>query len=153
MKSDLMFSSKPTVWVTPQDFFDKLNSIFHFTTDVCALPDNAKCDHYYTPDQDGLRQTWAGSCFMNPPYGRKVGEWIEKAYWSAKQNGTTVVCLVPARVDTRWWHDYCARAVEIYFVKGRLRFGNAQHNAPFPSAVVVFGPTIRDAFEEGNCER
>lgn len=82
---------------------------------------------------------------MNPPYGRKISAWVEKAYKSAKENGATVVCLLPARVDTRWWHDYCMNG-EIYYIKGRLKFGNAKNAAPFPSAVVVFRPQAKDAF-------
>lgn len=145
MNADLMFSSKTDLWATPQDFFDRLDAVFRFETDVCALPENAKCARFFAPESDGLAQAWAGVCWMNPPYGREIGRWIEKAYRSAKENGATVVCLLPARVDTRWWHDYCARG-EIHFVRGRLRFGGATENAPFPCAVVVFRPSLADAF-------
>ncbi|KAB0665642.1 adenine methyltransferase [Oryzomonas japonica] len=145
MNAGLMFSSETDMWATPQDFFDRLNIIFRFNLDVCALPDNAKCEHYFTPDMDGLAQPWGGVCWMNPPYGRGIGKWVEKAYRSAKDNGATVVCLLPARVDTRWWHDFCAKG-EIHFVKGRLKFGAAKDNAPFPNAVVVFRPTLSDVF-------
>lgn len=144
MDKELMFSSATDLWATPQDFFEKLNTVFRFQTDVCALPENAKCDNYYTPDDDGLNQPWQGVCWMNPPYGRGIGKWVEKAFKAAKEHGATVVCLLPARVDTRWWHDFCA-AGEIHFVKGRLKFGGSPHGAPFPSAVVVFRPTIQDA--------
>jgi len=75
---------------------------------------------------------------MNPPYGREIGKWVKKAYESA-QSGATVVCLVPARTDTAWWHDYCAKG-EIRFVRGRLKFGGSKNSAPFPSAVVIFRP-------------
>lgn len=144
MNKDLMFSSNTDLWATPQEFFDKLNHVFKFTVDVCAMPDNAKCQQYYTPEKNGLEQDWQGVCWMNPPYGRGIDAWVEKAYKSAKENGTTVVCLLPARVDTRWWHDYCAKG-EVHFLKGRLKFGNATNSAPFPSAVVVFRPTVQDA--------
>jgi phage N-6-adenine-methyltransferase len=144
MNNDLMFSSNTDLWSTPQAFFDKLNMAFKFTIDVCALPDNAKCDQYYTHDKNGLEQEWTGTCWMNPPYGRGIAAWVEKAYKSAKESGATVVCLLPARVDTRWWHDYCANG-EVHFLKGRLKLGNATNCAPFPSAVVVFRPTVRDA--------
>ena len=144
MNTDLMFSSKTDLWATPQDFFNRLNSAFRFTTDVFALPENAKCEKFYTPEIDGLAQEWHGTCWMNPPYGRGIGEWIEKAYRSAKENGATVVCLIPARVDTRWWHDFCAKG-EVHFVRGRLKFGDARDSAPFPSAVVVFRPNVEDA--------
>lgn len=146
MNTDLMFSSKTDLWATPQDFFDRLNAAFRFETDVCALPSNAKCTRYFTPEQDGLSQEWRGVLWMNPPYGREIGAWVEKAYKSAKENGATVVCLLPARVDTRWWHDYCAKG-EVFFVRGRLKFGDAANSAPFPCAVVVFRPSARDALE------
>ena len=144
LNTQLMFSSETDLWATPQDFFDKLNTAFRFQTDVCATAENAKCPKFFTQEDDGLSQHWSGTCWMNPPYGRTIGVWIEKAYRSAKQNGATVVCLLPARTDTRWWHDYCVRG-EIYFVKGRLKFGGQANAAPFPSAVVVFRPNVADA--------
>ena len=149
INTDLMFSSKTDLWATPQDFFDRLNAIFRFQTDVCALHENAKAPEFYTPQMDGLAQSWKGVCWMNPPYGREIGRWVEKAYTSAKTNGATVVCLLPARVDTRWWHDFCAKG-EVFFVRGRLKFGSAENSAPFPCAVVVFRPRIEDAFEKEN---
>jgi phage N-6-adenine-methyltransferase len=143
VNTELMFSSKTDLWATPQDFFDKLNSAFRFEVDVCALPENAKCASYYTPEQDGLAQEWRGTLWMNPPYGREIGAWVQKAYESALNNGATVVCLLPARVDTRWWHDYCAKG-EVHFVRGRLKFGGSPNSAPFPCAVVVFRPRVVD---------
>src|ERR1043165_5064373 len=130
------FSSATDLWATPQDFFDRLNKRFGFTLDVCATPENAKCADYFTAEQDGLAQDWRGVCWMNPPYGRAIGHWMRKAYESSLA-GATVVCLVPARTDTRWWHDYAMRG-EVEFIKGRLKFGSAKATAPFPSAVVVF---------------
>lgn len=138
------FSSETDMWATPNDFYDRLNAVFRFETDVCAIASNAKCEHFFSPEQDGLAQDWTGICWMNPPYGRGIGAWIQKAYESAKQNGATVVCLLPARVDTRWWHDYCTKG-EVYFVKGRLKFGDAKNSAPFPCAVVVFRPSVLDS--------
>jgi phage N-6-adenine-methyltransferase len=132
------FSSKTDLWETPQDFFDRYDAIYGFTLDVCALPDNAKCNTYFTPEQDGLSQEWVGVCWMNPPYGRTIAKWVQKAFESAK-HGATVVCLLPARTDTRWWHDYCQRG-DVTFVRGRLKFGGHKNSAPFPSAVVVFKP-------------
>lgn len=137
MNNDLMFSSKTDLWATPQDFFDALDKEFRFETDVCALPENAKCAHYFTPEQDGLAQEWTGVCWCNPPYGRKIGDWVKKAAESAKA-GAVVVMLLPARTDTRWFHDYIYGKAEIRFVKGRLKFGGATVNAPFPNMVVVF---------------
>ncbi|WP_124728854.1 DNA N-6-adenine-methyltransferase [Staphylospora marina] len=134
-----LFSSAKCEWETPQDFFDRLNDEFGFEWDVCALPENAKCPRYFTPEQDGLQQEWTGVCWMNPPYGNEILKWVRKAYESSR-NGATVVCLLPARVDTRWWHDYVMRSAEIRFVRGRLKFGGVDTNAPFPSAVVIFKP-------------
>ena len=139
-KMAVHFSSATDEWPTPQDFFDRLNEEFHFTLDVCATPENAKCPRYFTKRENGLLQKWTGICWMNPPYGREIGQWVQKAYTSALE-GATVVCLLPARTDTAWWHDYCMKG-EIRFVRGRLKFGNASENAPFPSAVVVFRPGV-----------
>ncbi|MGZ4996136.1 MAG: phage N-6-adenine-methyltransferase [Methylobacter sp.] len=129
------FSSETDLWSTPQSFFDELNKEFNFELDVCATKDNTKCPVYFTKDDDGLTQEWAGKVWMNPPYGREIKAWMKKAYESAK-NGATVVCLVPARTDTVWWHEYAIKH-EVRFIKGRLKFGDAKNNAPFPSAVVV----------------
>jgi site-specific DNA-methyltransferase (adenine-specific) len=134
------FSSKTVEWSTPQAFFDDLDAEFHFTLDVCASHSNAKCERYFTHQEDGLSQNWGMErCWMNPPYGREIAIWMSKAF-NASREGALVVCLVPARTDTAWWHDYAAKADEVRFVRGRLRFGNAAHSAPFPSAVVVFRP-------------
>lgn len=134
-----LFTSKTDEWETPQWLFDQLDAEFGFTLDVCALPHNAKCERYFTPEQNGLRQKWTGTCWMNPPYGREIAKWIRKAYESA-QRGATVVCLIPSRTDAGWWHEYCMKASEIRFFRGRVKFGGAEWNAPFPSAVVVFKP-------------
>lgn len=139
MRAQALFSSARHDWETPQAFFDRLDAEFGFTLDVCALPHNAKCDHYFTPDDDGLAQTWDGVCWMNPPYGREIGKWVAKA-WQSSLAGATVVCLLPARTDTNWWHRYVMRSSEIRLVRGRLRFVGAESSAPFPSAVVVFRP-------------
>lgn len=131
------YSSSTSEWETPQDLFDLLAGEFPFDLDVCATADNAKCAAFYTAEQDGLAQPWAGTCWMNPPYGRVIGDWVKKAYESA-QAGATVVCLVPARVDTGWWWDY-ARYGEVRFLRGRLKFGGGDMGAPFPSVLVIFG--------------
>lgn len=139
MNNDLMFSSKTDLWETPQDFFDKLNRRFQFETDVCALPENAKCARYFTPEQDGLKQEWTGVCWMNPPYGREIGKWVKKAYESAEQNLATVVCLLPARTDTAWFHDYALRG-QIDFVRGRLKFGGGKKQRAVPQYGSYFLP-------------
>jgi phage N-6-adenine-methyltransferase len=132
-----MFSSKTDLWSTPQNFFDLLNEEFNFTIDVCAIPENAKCEKFFTPEINGLKQEWKGVCWCNPPYGREIGKWVEKAY-IASTLGATVVMLLPARTDTKWFHEYIYNKAEIRFVKGRLKFGNSKTAAPFPSMVVVF---------------
>jgi phage N-6-adenine-methyltransferase len=133
---EVHFSSKTDLWSTPQKIFNELNAEFKFTTDVCAVPENAKCDRFFTPEMDGLAQEWSGVCWMNPPYGRTINQWMKKAYESYL-NGAVVVCLIPSRTDTRWWHDYAMKG-HIRFIKGRLKFGDAKNCAPFPSAVVIF---------------
>lgn len=97
-----LFSSATGEWSTPQDVYDALDTEFGFTLDPCATPENAKCERYFTKEDDGLAQEWTGVVFMNPPYGRQIGRWLKKAYESALA-GATVVCLVPSRTDTRWW--------------------------------------------------
>ena len=141
--NDVLFSSKSVVWETPQDLFDKLNAEFHFDLDVCALPENAKCEKYYTPEDDGLLQPWNGTCWCNPPYGRTIGKWIQKAY-ETFAGGGTVVMLLPARTDTKWFHEYIYNKAEIRFIKGRLKFGNSKNAAPFPSMIVVFDGKERE---------
>ena len=140
MNTNLMFSSETDLWSTPQDTFDKLNSEFGFVLDVCATKENAKCNQFYTLENDGLAQKWSGVCWMNPPYGRQIGKWIQKAYESSP-HGATVVCLLPSRTDTKWFHDYCMKG-EIRFIKGRLKFGGSKNSAPFPSMIVIFRPRI-----------
>lgn len=158
MNTALMFSKASDEWSTPQDFFDALDAEFSFDLDVAASRENHKCGFYFTMEDDALAQDWARfspsgfefldppTCFMNPPYSR-CREFIAKAALEAER-GATVVCLVPSRTDTRWWHEHVWDrqshlpwpGVEIRFVKGRLRFGGAPAGAPFPSVVIVFRP-------------
>jgi phage N-6-adenine-methyltransferase len=135
------FSSKSDRWATPQWLFDVIDAEFDFTLDVCAVAENAKCPRYFSPSVDGLQADWTGNCWCNPPYGREIGQWMEKAYRSALA-GATVVCLIPARTDTDYWHRFVTKAHEIRFLKGRLKFGDASNSAPFPSAIVIFKPGI-----------
>lgn len=132
------YMSKNHEWETPQFLFDGLAAEFGFEIDVCATAKNAKCRKFYIAEDNGLVQSWEGVCWMNPPYGREIGKWMQKAFESA-QEGATVVCLVPARTDTRWWHRYVMRG-EIRYLRGRLKFGGAPNSAPFPSAIVIFRP-------------
>src|ERR1700674_1506207 len=131
-----LFSSCRQDWETPLELFRSLDLEFGFDLDVCATKANAKCQVFFSPDKDGLKQLWRGTCWMNPPYGRMIGHWMAKAYLSSLA-GATVVCLVPARTDTQWWHEFAMRG-EIRFLEGRLRFGGQDNSAPFPSALVIF---------------
>ena len=137
MNTDLMFSSKTSLWATPQGFFDELNQEFHFTLDVCAIPENAKCKDYFTPDVNGLIQKWSGICWCNPPYGREIANWVKKAY-DESAAGAIVVMLLPARTDTKWFHELVYGKAEIRFIKGRLHFSGSEWNAPFPSMIVIY---------------
>jgi phage N-6-adenine-methyltransferase len=132
-----MFSSDRDDWATPQALFDRLNRVYGFELDVCATPFNAKCQRYYTREDDGLAQDWAPwRCWLNPPYGRTIGTWLAKAY-TESQKGAFVVALVPARTDTGWWWDWASRG-EVRFLRGRLRFGDGKGSAPFPSALITY---------------
>lgn len=131
------FSSATGEWETPQDLFDKLNAEFHFTLDVCATKENAKCKRFYTKEDDGLFQDWNASdiIWCNPPYGREIGKWVEKL---ATCKSFIRVALLPARTDTRWFHDFIYGKAEIRFIKGRLKFGDGKNSAPFPSMIVIW---------------
>jgi len=135
MNTDVMFSSVTDQWSTPQDFFDGLNEEFHFTLDPCADELNHKCARFFTKEQDGLVQSWDGErVFCNPPYGREIGKWVQKA----SEAHALVVMLLPARTDTKWFHDFIYQKHEVRFVRGRLKFGGQKNSAPFPSMVVIF---------------
>jgi len=166
-----MFSSAYDAWATPQDFFDKLHKIHNFEIDVCAAKETRKCEKYFTKEDSCFDKNWHEPslingytvCFMNPPYGRKIGKFIKEAYEQSLR-GAKVVCLLPARTDTKWFHDYCVKG-EIEFIKGRLTFGTDEYwawvweqeylpgqekknslykkygrknPAPFPSMLVIF---------------
>lgn len=141
MNRDVMFSSKNEVWATPDWLFNQLNDEFNFDIDVCANNENAKCKKYFTINENGLKQEWNGTCWMNPPYGRNINKWMKKAY-NESLKGNTVVCLIPCRTDTKYWHKYVMKATEIRFIEGRLKFGDSKNAAPFPSAIVIFNNKI-----------
>ena len=145
----VMFSSKTGEWATPADFFEKLDWRFGpFDLDPCADPTNTKCANCFTEAEDGLTKNWEGfTSFVNPPYGRGIDKWMQKAFEESRKENTRVVMLIPARTDTKYWHRYVMKADEVYFVKGRLKFGSSDNSAPFPSAVVVFdGSNQRQIF-------
>lgn len=136
-----MLTSNSNEWETPQDLFDRLNRIFHFDIDVAANDENHKCEKYFTKERDGLTQNWGGySVWCNPPYGKEIGKWVQKAAETVEDNETVIVMLIPSRTDTRWFHDYILNnpRATIHFIKGRLRFSGSSIGAPFPSMVVVF---------------
>ena len=131
-----LMSSQTDNWSTPQHLFDELNAEFGFTMDVCANDANHKCAQYFTEVEDGLSKEWSGVCWMNPPYGKNIGLWVKKAYDSSTK-GATVVCLLPARTDTKWFHAYCLHG-ELRWIKGRLKFGESKNPATFPSFLCIF---------------
>jgi len=134
-----LFSSSTDLWATPQIFFDTLNEEFEFTLDPCATDENAKCERYFTKEIDGLLQNWQGeSVFCNPPYGKDISKWVKKCSDEARLPNTKVVALLPARTDTRWFHQYIYHKAEIRFIQGRLKFGGSKNSAPFPSMIVIF---------------
>ena len=139
----LLFSYDNVGWETPSDLFEKINSVFNFDTDIYANFDTTKCEKYFAQSDDALLEDWVGTCWMNLPYGREVSKWVSKAYYESKKHSSTIVCLLPARVDTNWWHNFCADA-EYIFIKGRLKFTDSPNSAPSPSAIVVFRPTLKD---------
>lgn len=137
MLNKALYSSNSEEWATPQALFDELNREFHFTLDPCATPENAKCSHFFTRDENGLAQSWRGeTVFCNPPYGRGVEEWVKKAHEEALK-GATVVLLIAARTDTAYFHDYIYEQHEIRFIRGRLHFNESKNAAPFPSMLVI----------------
>ena len=170
MNIDVHFSSDSTEWRTPRDLFERLDQEFGFDLDACATPDNALCDRYFSAKDDALSKDWSPSTvFMNPPYGDPeapckpnckkkkcerrgyhiaeykpgIGDFVKKAYTESLA-GATVVCLLPARTDTRWFHDYIYEKGEVRFLRGRVKFlqgdGMSKNSAPFPSMIVVFRP-------------
>lgn len=143
---NVLFSSASEEWGTPQDLFDELNSVYNFTLDPSASNYNHKCEKYFTKDDDGLSKSWSGeTVFCNPPYGRHIGDWVKKAY-DESLKGTKIVMLIPARTDTRWFHDYIYRKnnVRVEFIRGRLKFVDClnmekkANSATFPSMLVFF---------------
>lgn len=134
----VLFSSNSDEWSTPQNIYSSLNTEFGFNLDPCATNENHKCERYFTKEQNGLLQNWGGcTVFCNPPYS-KIAKWVEKAYREAQQDNTTVVLLIPARTDTRYFHDFIMHRSEIRFIRGRLKFSGHENSAPFPSMVVIF---------------
>lgn len=145
MKTSVMFSSETDEWYTPIDFYNELNKEFNFNLDPCATDYNHKCNKYFTKEDNGLLQNWGGyRVYCNPPYGRAIGAWVEKAYNEAQKKDTLVVMLLPARTDTKWFHSFIYHKAKIRFIKGRLKFGGCKNSAPFPSMIVIFKGASND---------
>jgi phage N-6-adenine-methyltransferase len=147
------FSSNSNEWATPFELFKRIEGICgKFDLDPCCTALNAKCHTYFTKEDDGLSQPWgARRVFVNPPYGREIGKWIRKAWQEWYKRGTRVVCLIPSRTDTKWWHEYCMDATKIIFIEGRIKFeldGKKMFPAPFPSCLVIFEEEFLDKFPE-----
>ena len=129
---------------TPKYLFDRISSIFNFSLDVCALPENAKCESYYTPKDDGLSKPWRGGVWCNPPYGREISSWVRKAYEeSQKEYNSFVLMLLPARTDTKWWWEYVQGKATLFFIKGRVKFGDHNVGAPFPSVLALYMKEVK----------
>lgn len=153
MAESYISSSKKHDWGTPQPFFDKLNKIFHFTLDVCASDWNAKCERYFTEEDDGLSQKWEGICWMNPPYGNAVKRWVRKAYIEWNKGHCEVVCLVPNRSETKWFQDWGFKASYFLAIRGRINFDAGlnkpgEHTSTFPSVLIIFGKLQDDQKRE-----
>jgi site-specific DNA-methyltransferase (adenine-specific) len=139
-----MFSSNSNEWGTPQELFDELNKEFNFTLDPCSTKENHKCEKFYTQKDNGLSKSWESeTVFVNPPYGREIGSWVQKCYEESANGGAVCVMLIPARTDTKYFHKYIYHKAEIRFIEGRVKFvnldsGAKSQSAPFPSMIVVF---------------
>lgn len=140
MLNNSLYSSDKMDWGTPTKLFQELNHEFVFTLDAAASDQNTKCKHYFTESSDGLNQDWGNhnSIFLNPPYGRAIPKWVEKAYNESLKPNTTIVCLIPVRSDTKWWHNFVMKSSEIRLMNRRLTFEGANNKAPFPACIVVF---------------
>lgn len=136
------FASESVEWATPDNVFAPLDAEFHFTCDVAASDANAKTERYFTKENDGLSQDWSGVCWMNPPYGRDLPQWLKKAI-DESYRGVTTVCLIPARTNTAWFHELCFAKGEVRFVLGRPKFNDAEHGLPYPLAVVIYRPKYK----------
>lgn len=147
--SGAALTSNDDTWTTPRSYFAQVSRSYNFTLDAAALTSSTLCDEWYGPDhpdparRDALLCDWhadarGGDIWLNPPYGREMNIWMQKAYLEASK-GSTVVCLVPSRTDTAWFHDFCMPH-DVTYIRGRLKFGDGKNSAPFPSALVVMRP-------------
>jgi site-specific DNA-methyltransferase (adenine-specific) len=134
------------------EIFSPLHAEFGFTLDAAASFENRKVQEFFDAAADGLAQDWgAETVWLNPPYGdgaAKMSDWVRKAY-QASRKGATVVILIPARTNTVWFQDICLRHAEVRFIRGRPRFGGADHGLPQPLCIVVFRPGAREGSVSG----
>lgn len=137
------FASRKQDWTTPDEIFAPLHAEFGFTLDAAASVENARAPAYFTAEQNGLKQNWGRHVvWLNPPYGETTGglsAWVAKSV-DAASKGATVVMLIPARTNTVWFHDHCLARGEVRFIKGRPKFGDADHGLPQPLCLVIFRP-------------
>lgn len=142
MTDAYMPQSKRIDWCTPKSFFQKLNKIYNFNLDAAASAGNRLCgDKYFDEQNSGLSNPWSGMrVWCNPPYGRALTLWIEKAIleMSCADKPPVIVMLIPARTDTRWWHAAIESGARAYYIKGRLKFDDGAMAAPFPSALLIW---------------
>lgn len=140
-------------WSTPWSMFRRWNELFRFTLDAAASAPNAKCERFFSKEDNGLNQSWSGfRVFCNPPYSQ-VDKWMEKASREAKK-GTFIVYLVFARIDTEWFHRYAVKADYVISLRGRLTFtrqDGKRGTAPAPSVLIIFNCDIplRDLMKLG----
>lgn len=142
-----LFTSRTEEWETPAYVFLSLNKEFDFQVDVCATSENTKCKIFFDKSVNGLKREWSPfKCWMNPPYGRNISSWMKKAY-EESQRGALVVCLIPSRTDTKWWHKWVMKSAEIRFISGRISFGNSKQSAPFPSCIAIYYPELENPYK------
>ena len=128
MNSKVMFSKETDNWSTPKDFYKKLGDEFNFDYDPCPLRSNFNC----------LIENWYGNVFINPPYS-DIRAFLNKGLVELESGNAKLLCyLLPVRTDAAWFHNFIYNKAEVRFVKGRLRFGDAKNDAPFPSMVVIY---------------
>ena len=141
-------------WATPLSLFKAVDDEFWFVLDAAAQPHNAKCAAYITPEEDSLSVRWHAhsalspdahsAVWLNPPYGRGMGDWLAKAYRES-QSGCIVVVLTFVRTDTAWWQTWATKAAEVRLIKGRVYFDQGGKTGPAtaPSCLLVFSEEHR----------
>ena len=139
------FNRDKVDYETPADIFDPLNKEFNFNLDVAASQHNAKVDEFFTQVEDGLVQKWEGVAWMNPPFGREMQKWVRKAYSEFLERGTTVVALLPARTNTKWWHECIQDIAIVRFIQGQVKFNGYKRGLWMPMCIVIWNFNINKA--------